>query len=58
MCLSMFEVFKRMILVYEKDLEDEIKGETGSPFKEFLVEVLDRPKFNESGTFSNQCVIH
>ncbi|XP_063683374.1 annexin A13-like [Bolinopsis microptera] len=42
--------------IYNTDLEDEIKGETDSPFKDFLVEVLDRPKFNESAEVDNEAV--
>ncbi|KAL5269883.1 hypothetical protein ACHWQZ_G003377 [Mnemiopsis leidyi] len=34
--------------IYDRNLQDDIEDETGTPFKEFLVEVLNRPKFNES----------
>ena len=42
------------VTVYNRDLEDDIQDETGTPFKEFLVEVLNRPKFNESGNIGQR----
>lgn len=42
--------------IYNGVLEDRIKNEVSSPFEDFLVEVLNRPKFNESEAVSETSI--
>ena len=37
------------ISVYNEALEERIEDETGGDFETFLVGIINRPKFNESG---------
>ena len=43
---------KTISSVYGWDLEEAFKDETSSPFEDLLVKVLNRPRFDETGSSS------